>query len=128
MAKRKERVIHHESLGNRLDNVEIVQFPLFPDEVELIQELKIDPKAVLEAVCDMVAAGMEVIITQNTHVGGYSVCIRAPWTAIPNAGKAYYSNAPTVELAIQTAVFKYFSVANGGAWRTQSLATRPTLS
>lgn len=128
MAKKKRNENQHEQLGTRIADIEIVQFPLFPEEVEKIQAIKFSAEQVQEALCALVESGYEVVINQNTYSGGYSVCVRALWTATTNAGKAYYSNAPSVEMALQTAIFKHFTIANGGAWRTQSLATRPTLS
>jgi len=128
MAKKKQQVQHHADLGSRIADTEIVQFALLPDEVDAVVALKFDAKEVLDGMCLLLEKGYEVVINQNTFQGGYSVCVRAVWSENPNAGKAMYSNAETPEMAMQVALFKCFTIANGGVWRTQSLAARPTLS
>jgi len=115
-------------LGGRVSQCEVVQLPLLPDHEPDVKALSLDTETIFAALDNMVERGYELSLTLNNTEDGFTVSVRASYDFSPNSAKMIFCNAPSIQMALAVAVFKVFTVANGGEWDTMSVPARRTLS
>jgi len=117
MAKKKNFSEQWENLGARVDSIEIIQLPLIGEHVKKFVAWKPSPEQLEQALSELLTDGCEFSVQPNTKNGGYSAVLRGAYTSSRNSGKMYYSNAPTIQGAINLMVYKHFFVADSGNWQ-----------